>query len=51
MNGEEQRDGVIRYIFCSVIRNVTDLYPMFPAAGDVDDIETDIHSHNHFTVR
>src|SRR5271166_2038961 len=50
MNGEEQRDRVIRYIFCSIIRNVTDLYPIFPAARDVDDIETDSHPRNHFTV-
>src|SRR5271165_403758 len=50
MNGEEQRDRVIRYIFCSIIRNVTDLYPIFPAARDVDDIETDAHPRNHFTV-
>ena len=50
MNGEEQRDRVIRYIFCSIIRNVTDLYPIFPAARDVDDIETDSHPSNHFTV-
>src|SRR5271157_5320579 len=50
MNGEEQRDRVIRYIFCSIIRNVTDLYPIFPAARDVDDIETDAHPRNHFAV-
>src|SRR5208337_1733867 len=41
MNGEEQRDRVIRYIFCSIIRNVTDLYPIFPAARDVDDQNSD----------
>src|SRR5271165_2391933 len=50
MNGEEQRGRVIRYIFCSIIRNVTDLYPIFPAARDVDDIEPDAHPRNHFTV-
>ena len=50
MNGEEQRDCVIGDIFCPVIRDVTDLDPAFPAARDVDDIESDTHSDNHLTV-
>jgi hypothetical protein len=50
MNGQEQRDCVICDIFCPVIRDVTDLDPVFPAARNVDDIESDTHSDNHFTV-
>src|SRR6478736_84051 len=50
MNGEQQRDRVIRYVFCSIIWNVTDLDAVFPATRNVNDIETDTHPRDHFTV-
>src|ERR1700746_1221781 len=50
MKGEEQSYRVIRDIFCSIIRNVADLYPIFSTGWSVDNIEADAHPRNHAAV-